>query len=40
MPATIVSQDHPDIVSTPGQIAQALMSHLRVPPYSSGTHNG
>ncbi len=40
MPGSIVSQDHPDIVSTPSQIAQALMNLLRVPPYSFKANTG
>ncbi len=34
MPGSVVSQDHPDVVLPPVQLAQALMTHLRVPPYS------
>jgi two-component system CheB/CheR fusion protein len=40
MPATIVNQNHPDVITTPHQLARALMSHLKVPPYSFGTRNG
>jgi two-component system CheB/CheR fusion protein len=36
MPGTVVNQDHPDVVLPPVQLAQALMTHLRVPPYSFG----
>jgi hypothetical protein len=32
----VVNQDHPDVVLPPVQLAQALMTHLRVPPYSFG----
>ncbi len=32
MPATIVNQNHPDVITTPHQLARALMSHLKVPP--------
>jgi two-component system CheB/CheR fusion protein len=34
MPGSVVNQDHPDIVLPPVQLAQSLMTHLRVPPYS------
>jgi two-component system CheB/CheR fusion protein len=34
MPTAIISRDHPDIISTPSQLAQALMNFIQVPPYS------
>ena len=40
MPGSVVNQDHPDVVLPPVQLAQALMAHLRVPPYSFGQHGG
>ena len=40
MPGSVVRQDHPDVVSPPVQLAQSLMTHLRVRPHSFGAGKG